>query len=103
MWSNYSQEFGASTALDMTLSGEHPCQMCLSIQKQRTSAEDSPTKPFPTQKQLRLDPFDCSPVLTPQSRSSRPQRNSPPGRIALLGPQTIILDVVPPPPDCFFS
>lgn len=103
MWSNYSQEFGASTALDMTLSGEHPYEMRLATQKEQAAEKTSPTQPPPERKQLRLDAFDRSAALTPQSLSSRPKNHSPLWLIALLGHQSIINDVTPPPPDFFLS
>ena len=102
MWQNYSQQQDASTALSMTLSSEHPCEMCLLIQKERKSEKDSPAKPLPDQKQLRLDAFDRSRPLTTESLSSRPKKGSPPGLIFLLEPRFIPLEVPSPPPDYDF-
>ena len=99
MWQNYSEDFDSATALEMTLSGDHPCEICLSIQEERESQEKSPTAPLSENKQLRSPHFDRSSPLVTHAPRFREESTSPFGLISLLGPRTVFLDVLSPPPD----
>lgn len=108
-WANmihdYSGERTLTEAVEMTMDGDHPCEMCLSIAEAKAQQSESPgnNAPAPSEERqnLRLDfqPLD-NPQLSRATRWPEP-KTSPPAGQALLPNATIWQSIPTPPPKSF--
>ncbi len=103
-WANMIHEYSGDRTLEeaaaMTFSGDHPCEMCLSIAAAKSEEQDSQKAPLPTEERQNLRP-EFQPLATtdlPTIKHWRQSLASPRAGQSLLKISRVEDSVPTPPP-----
>ncbi len=98
MFAVYSARSGLSQGLEQTFSQEHPCSLCLAIQKHKPAREQAPAFPTPESPKLRIA-LGCAPEISTALRSHVPDSWILPKHVYAMSAE-IRPPPVPPPRSC---